>query len=569
MVLRGAVAGSSARVCRSGCANGALSHNDTCWLIHYATHFCLVGHGARHLMDRSTGLPDKLWTPVRQEGMRLFVMKHALAVELRELAAEPSLEACAAQLRALSGAIEEPAAGERWCEVDLFAVFSPEETVRPVPHRSRWARVLNVLDLVQPVMVFVPIVITWFGLQHATSAYREAISAGGAEAARRPFLEMWQQGFDGRLSEFMRFDAIAFATLAAIILLIVIVLLERLLRRKIESHAELRAEELRSRLRAALTEATLTLGQVRLSSPARFQAELTKSAMEISEVGSTLRLLQEKTVASLEASLESTRQAMEGLREATADIQAAAGKLDEHLTSVTRATTDLTQTVDRTTYAIDKVGEKAEAAMEQARDRLGVLVADTTSGIRAAMEEAATRVGTGVHEATKELDGHVGQLTQRVNELATVGTTRADFPVCTWSSPGLLRSSTAPRASSRARRWHSGWPWTSAAIRASMPPALRRSGSQDWTRASSSCSAVSYETCTHKGLPRRRGSKRWSTTITSRSWHSPWQAGSAAGSAPRHGFSCANSSRRCSTEWTNIPTSTRAGTIGSPCRTQN
>ncbi|MFI6630764.1 hypothetical protein ACIBI7_17990 [Nonomuraea fuscirosea] len=352
--------------------------------------------------------------------MRLFVVNHALAAELRKLAAEPFLKARADQLRSLSGAVEEPAAGERWCEVDLFAAFPPEETVRPVSHGSKRTSILNLFDLVQPVLVFLPILITWFGLHRATTAYGEAVAAGGAETARRPFLEMWQQGFDGRLTAILRFDSVALATLIAIALLIAVTLLDRLLRRRDENKAESQAEELRRRLRAALTEATLTLGQVRLASPARFQAELTKSAMEISEVGSTLRRLQEQVVSSLEASMESTRTAMESLTEATADIQAAAWKLDEHLESVTAATADLTQTVDRTTYAIDKVGERAESAMGQVGERLGVLVADSTDRVRVAMEEATTRAGATVRDTTKELDGQVGKLTERVDELATV-----------------------------------------------------------------------------------------------------------------------------------------------------
>ncbi|MGA5757770.1 hypothetical protein [Nonomuraea bangladeshensis] len=352
--------------------------------------------------------------------MRLFVTNHALAEKLRKLAAEPFLQARANQLRLLAGAVEEQAEGERWCEVDLFAAFPPEETVRPVSQKSRWAGLLNLLDLVQPVLVFLPIGITWLGLQRATTSYGEAIKSGGAETARRPFLEMWQQGFDGRLSGIWRFDSIALATLMAIAVLITVTLLERLLRRREENRAELRAEQLRTELRAALTEATLVLGQVRLASPARFQAELTKSAIEISEVGATLRRFQEQVVRSLEASMGSTREAMESLTEASADVQAAAWKLDEHLASVTAATADLTQTVDRTTYAIDKVGEKAEAAMDRAGDRLGDLVTYSTDKVRAAMEDASAQAGAAVRDTTKQLDSHVGELTARVSELSTV-----------------------------------------------------------------------------------------------------------------------------------------------------
>ncbi|GLV50068.1 hypothetical protein TBS_06430 [Thermobispora bispora] len=138
-----------------------------------------------------------------------------LAAELRELAAHPALAARAAQLREVADAVLSPELAERWCEVDLFAAFPPEETVRPDhPGSARWWHaLLTAAGLVQPVLVFLPISITWLGLKNATTAYGELLATAGAEAARRPFLELWQQGFDGRLPAWQRFDSVGLAAL--------------------------------------------------------------------------------------------------------------------------------------------------------------------------------------------------------------------------------------------------------------------------------------------------------------------------------------------------------------------
>ncbi len=187
-----------------------------------------------------------------------------------------------------------------------FAAFPPREWVSrlAVPKVSwRGHSLLKLLDLVQPVLVFVPIAVTWYGLKEATSAYGETLAAGGIEAARRPFLEMWQQGFDGKLPAWLQFDGVAFMTLSAIVLLVAVTLGERLLRRSIEQQAEEQVDALRARLLAALTRATLVLAQVRLSSPVRFQAELTKSAAEMHKLGETTMTVYTKVVEALDLAL--------------------------------------------------------------------------------------------------------------------------------------------------------------------------------------------------------------------------------------------------------------------------
>jgi ABC-type transporter Mla subunit MlaD len=329
------------------------------------------------------------------------VTDQELAAELRVLSKHPRLKPRAEQLRELAWAVLTPGDAERWCEVDLFAAFPPGESVRSISSGSGiWHRALKFVDVVQPVLVFLPIVTTWFGLKMATTAYGETLAAAGVEAARRPFLEMWQQGFDGRLPGWLRFDSVAFMTLGVIGVLIVVTLVERLLRRSIEQEAEEEAVALRSRLLAALTRATLHLGQVKLASPARFQAELTKSASELNKVGRTMSKVHTQVVEELEKALEATGQATDALTVGVAEVRDSIASLDKHMAAVSSAAETLLRSVERTAYAIDSVGEKTDVAVDRVGDRLGTVILDSTTGVRKSLDELATLTGQAVRDMT-------------------------------------------------------------------------------------------------------------------------------------------------------------------------
>ncbi|WP_169945279.1 hypothetical protein [Microbispora sp. H11081] len=343
---------------------------------------------------------------------------HELAAELRALSEHPSLRPRAEQLRELAEAVVTPAQADRWCEVNLFAAFPPGESVRSLASGAGMRhRALKLMDVVQPVLVFLPIVTTWFGLKMATTAYGETLAAGGIETARRPFLEMWQQGFDGRLSNWLRFDSVAFMTLGVIGVLIVVTLGERLLRRSIEQEAEEEALALRSRLLAALTRATLLLGQVKLASPARFQAELTKSASELNKVGRTMSKVHTQVVEELEKALEATGQATEALTAGVTEVRDSIATLDKHMAAVSSAAETLLHSVERTAYAIDSVGEKTDVAVNRVGDRLSTVILDSTSGVRKSVDELATLTEQAVREMTSSTGQVVRDLTTSAGQV--------------------------------------------------------------------------------------------------------------------------------------------------------
>ncbi|WP_406312654.1 hypothetical protein OHA77_29430 [Streptosporangium sp. NBC_01639] len=347
----------------------------------------------------------------------MSVTDQELVTELRELADHPRLAARQDQLRDLTDAIADPGKAGRWCEVDLFSAFSPDDivlvaggpagTASPPGNPGRRHRFGTAIG---PVLVFVPILITWLGLMMATGAYGDVLAADGLDAARRPFLEMWQQGFDGRLPGFFKFDNIAFCTLAAIFCLIFWTVFENITRSSREEASDRDLAALRSRLRRALTQASLILGGVRLSSPARFGTELTKVAADIGSVGTMARKVHTELVEALTLALEATGKATDKLAASAIDVGNAVELLGEHLAAINSTCDDLTTVVARASVMIDSAGSRTGQAVTRAGNQLSTTISQTTLDMRRAFNDELVRSMKSVQGAVSRLDSRVDKL---------------------------------------------------------------------------------------------------------------------------------------------------------------
>ncbi|MEV4092105.1 hypothetical protein [Streptosporangium saharense] len=339
----------------------------------------------------------------------MSVTDQELAAELRELADHPCLAARQDQLHDLADAVIDPGEAERWCEIDLFAAFSPDDTILTDAQQERGRR-FGLGAAVGPALVFVPIFITWLGLMMATGAYGDVLDTGGPEAARRPFLEMWQQGFDGRLPEFFKFDNIALCTLAAIFCLILWTVLENVTKNRKEDAAERDLATLRVRLRAALTRASLLLGAVRLSSPARFGAELNKTAADIGSVGTMARKVHTELVEALTLTLEATRKTTDALTASALDVRDGVELLGKQLAAVNSTCDDLTTVVARASAMIDSAGTKTGQAVTKAGNQLSTTISQTTLDMRRSFNDELVRSMRSVQGTVSGLDSRIDKL---------------------------------------------------------------------------------------------------------------------------------------------------------------
>ena len=87
--------------------------------------------------------------------------------------------------------------------------------------RRHW--IWGAFEVARNVLVFAPIAVTWFGLSRATDAYAALLGAK-PELAAKPFLLLWEQGFEGAAGV-LTFSTVAIIDASLIALLIVLSLL--------------------------------------------------------------------------------------------------------------------------------------------------------------------------------------------------------------------------------------------------------------------------------------------------------------------------------------------------------
>jgi hypothetical protein len=117
---------------------------------------------------------------------------------------------------------------------------------------SKHSRLWAVLEVIRNVLVFAPIAVTWFGLSIAATAYAELLTAR-PDLVSRPFLLLWQEGFDGRLA--LNFSTLAITDASLIGVLIVLSL-------ALHVRSEIRDAQVRTKALLKESEIRALLGHV-------------------------------------------------------------------------------------------------------------------------------------------------------------------------------------------------------------------------------------------------------------------------------------------------------------------
>ena len=202
-----------------------------------------------------------------------------------------------------------------WSDFDLVGTFASLGTFDDADGRAAdngnfgFRRHLTVIEVLQGIFIFVPLLITWAGLQQAAGAYHRMLADPATSAAARAgnFLELWQTGFGGHLVSALKFEWAALYTLCAILVLIGITVTAAELRRRADSVSDQDDLQRRSdqrNLLATLARAQLIINRDRLATPARFAAELAGAADGLRAL---LALAEQTQHATLEVAAGTTR----------------------------------------------------------------------------------------------------------------------------------------------------------------------------------------------------------------------------------------------------------------------
>ncbi|MGH3810948.1 MAG: hypothetical protein ACRDUV_00640 [Pseudonocardiaceae bacterium] len=352
-----------------------------------------------------------------------------LASAVRELAERPQLGIHCAPLRDLADALDGRANLASWATVDLVNTFGRPDLFRDrLEDRGGEAWITQIL---QSVLVFVPIIVTWIGLALATAAYQDMISApdGTAQVAGRSFLQLWQQGFDGHLAAPFTFFWMAVYTVLALTAVIAVTLRGAWRGRRAEQLKTSDRQSLMAELIPALVRAQVAACEEQHASPARFADELSGAAGQLGALlDDTLsaqqglryfgdlaqRLSQQLTIAAtavesasgeLGRSADAGRTAMEGTQAALAALK---HTVTDHVESSTQRITAVAEQAALQTEEVGKAGE--------------YLLAEMARRVNEQLATSVERQGRLLSDLTDRVDGAVQALRHACDQLSGAGT---------------------------------------------------------------------------------------------------------------------------------------------------
>ncbi|MFJ5937948.1 methyl-accepting chemotaxis protein [Streptomyces sp. NPDC093071] len=342
-----------------------------------------------------------------------------VAKEIEDLSREAELASRAEELLDLSGALRsastDPRPLEPWAEIDLLDAFARPESLTvgfPAREHPAWGWLETLLGG----LVFVPLALTWLGLTRASSAY-EALTGTDPKAATRPFLQLWQSGFEGRLTGFFTFGHVAGFATGAILVLLVLALVHGWRRTETarrEKEGERRVEDLLRRMVPVLTRAQLCLNAHRLSSPVRFAEELTKSAATLNRLGTRAAKTQQEialAAALVGESLDKAQQRLAGVDTAVRPLETAANRIED---AVRGSGKEVEASVSGNGVMVRKALEDVRGMSGEVRDVLekaGTRVEDSVLMLAAAQRAFTTGI-----EVSGDLSG---QVLDRLTEIVT------------------------------------------------------------------------------------------------------------------------------------------------------
>ncbi|WP_330347147.1 hypothetical protein [Streptomyces sp. NBC_00582] len=214
--------------------------------------------------------PRRRTAAARTEPVRpTYRRRAALADELTELAEHPRLAPHSGALRELADAVRRDRDLEVWAGGSLVAAYGGPDALVDAGGGGRR------LGPLAAALVFVPLLITWVGLGAATWANRRMRDQDSDTEGT--FLTLWQQGFDGHLWPFLRFDMMALWTVLSLAALAT----TTLLRQRWEQRDEQERLVLSRRLSGALAQTEALAARAAVASPRRFTEELQGAATQL------------------------------------------------------------------------------------------------------------------------------------------------------------------------------------------------------------------------------------------------------------------------------------------------
>jgi methyl-accepting chemotaxis protein len=311
----------------------------------------------------------------------------------------------AIHLRQLGDAVDGGVEAPIWAKADIYRVINPDMIIAHyygVTLAERIAQWLERgLEFFRNILIFFPIVVTWFGIAQATSAYYTLISVcqrkcpgSDPNLASQPFLYLWEHSFSNYLQPpWLTLSTIGWidaSILLTIIVLTVVVKLPGFFTQRRED----RAQELYADLTAALSDASLCLYE---QGPRHVQPidNLDKVAGRIDDMS-------QQIILRFEGIAKTVEQKFEGM--ATSVIKQFDGVQEQF--------TNLSTTLSEQLGGIQQTVQKQQQEVDRHLNTLGQLMSSTGS----IAQEINTAAGS-IQQTNQEVKQNLSLLSTSVREL--------------------------------------------------------------------------------------------------------------------------------------------------------
>jgi Mg2+ and Co2+ transporter CorA len=171
----------------------------------------------------------------------------------------------AARLSSLAVAVEKRGATARqWVSTDIYKIIDPDSIVEGYRSRriSAPGCILEMMEVLRNTLIFLPIVVTWYGVSQATAMYSQLLSEelkAHPQQVEQPFLYLWQQSFGGRLPGWLTLSSVALTDAIILVIILLLTLLVHSFSNASQLQEERHAQKLHADLVHAIARASLLL----------------------------------------------------------------------------------------------------------------------------------------------------------------------------------------------------------------------------------------------------------------------------------------------------------------------
>ncbi len=291
---------------------------------------------------------------------------------------EESDPKAANRLRNLRTAVGRGNNADAWAASDIRQLINPDQIIEHYKQQSKTDITIALLEWLRNILIFIPLVVTWYGISQAVQQYSALIKADPTQITQ-PFLYLWQNGFGNRLAGWQTLGSLASVDAVLLGLLLVLTFLVYSLSNGWKLRREQEAEALRTELTDATAAAALCLTTRHWQQPTNFVNRFDESAKFFKEAI-------EKLLARIEALAQSQWQDHQTFSDFRKDlvtimstVSTAVTDLRTSNTALTRSMNTLTAPVVQLSNQLGVVGASAQEAVTQYKEQIAGLKAVLTA----------------------------------------------------------------------------------------------------------------------------------------------------------------------------------------------